>query len=125
MEAVRLVHRGSRIMSPLIPSILGLAVLGDAASSPAWSSDGTRIAFIREGDETRGLYTMVPNWGDQRLLWSFELSLVLQVCHLPLPLLTDSRGPARHLPADPSLMGQSTYRSIRTSIPPTRLATTL
>ena len=35
MEAVRLVHRGSRIMSPLIPSILGLAVLGLAACSTA------------------------------------------------------------------------------------------
>ena len=35
METVRLVHRGSRIMSPLIPSILGLAVLVLAACSTA------------------------------------------------------------------------------------------
>ena len=33
METVRLAHRGSRIMSSLIPSILGLAVLVLAASS--------------------------------------------------------------------------------------------
>ena len=35
METVRLVHRESRIMSPLIPSILGLAVLVLAACSTA------------------------------------------------------------------------------------------
>ena len=35
METVRLVHRGIRIMSPLIPSILGVAVLVLAACSTA------------------------------------------------------------------------------------------
>ncbi len=43
METVRLVHRESRIMSPLIPSILGLAVLVLAACSTAAPSATQQI----------------------------------------------------------------------------------
>ena len=61
------------IVHTIRPDGSGLIELGDAASSPAWSPDGRRIAFVREeGDETRGLYTMDPDGGDQRLLWSFD-----------------------------------------------------
>ena len=43
METMRLVHRESRIMSPLIPSILGLAVLVLAACSTAAPSATQQI----------------------------------------------------------------------------------
>ena len=51
METVRLVHRGSRIMSPLIPSILGLAVLALAACSTATPSATRQIPSARPSSE--------------------------------------------------------------------------
>ena len=51
METVRLVHRGSRIMSPLIPSILGLAVLVLAACSTAAPSATQQIPNTQPSSE--------------------------------------------------------------------------
>ena len=59
METVRLVHRGSRIMSPLIPSILGLAVLVLAAcSTAAPSATPTAPSEVGWGD---GPGTVLPS----------------------------------------------------------------
>ena len=51
METVRLVHGGSRIMSPLIPSIFGLAVLVLAACSTATPSATPQIPSTQASSE--------------------------------------------------------------------------
>ena len=56
METVRLVHRGSRIMSPLIPSILGVAVLVLAAFSTAAPSATPLLQARWDGEMGRGQY---------------------------------------------------------------------
>ena len=60
------------IIYAIRPDGSGLTELGDAASTPAWSPDSARIAFIEEGSGTRRLYTMNPDGGDQRELGSVE-----------------------------------------------------
>ncbi len=60
------------IIYAIRPDGSGLTELGDAASTPAWSPDSARIAFIKEGSGTRRLYTMNPDGGDQRELGSVE-----------------------------------------------------
>ena len=60
------------IIYTIRPDGSGLTELGDAASTPAWSPDSARIAFIKEGSGTRRLYTMNPDGGDQRELGSVE-----------------------------------------------------
>ena len=51
METVRLVHGGSSIMSPLIPSIFGLAVLVLAACSAAAPSATPQIPSTQASSE--------------------------------------------------------------------------
>ena len=51
METVRLVHRGSRIMSPLIPSIVGLAVLVLTACSTVAPSATQQIPSTQPSSE--------------------------------------------------------------------------
>ena len=58
------------------PDGSGLAELGDAVSTPAWSPDGTRIALVRalggEENKRHALYTMNPDGSDQREILSFD-----------------------------------------------------
>ena len=54
------------------PDGTDLKELGDSASVPAWSPDGTRLAFIKEGEDTRELQIMDTDGSNVRTLWSFE-----------------------------------------------------
>ena len=54
------------------PDGTDLKELGDSASVPAWSPDGTRLAFIKEGEDTRELQIIDTDGSNVRTLWSFE-----------------------------------------------------
>ena len=46
----------------------------DIDAAPAWSPDGTSIAFVRESGDHRGIYTMSFDGSKERLIFPFDFS---------------------------------------------------